>query len=45
LEEIAGPVRRMVKEKIGIAEENVLICATHTHSGPEVFTRSKVRVD
>ena len=45
LEEIAGPVRRMVKERIGIAEENILICATHTHSGPEVFTRSKVRAD
>jgi hypothetical protein len=41
LEEISGPVRRIVKDKIGIPEENVLICATHTHSGPEVFTRSK----
>jgi len=45
LEEITGPVRRMIKEKIGIGEENILICATHTHSGPEVFTRSKVRPD
>jgi len=45
LEEITGPVRRMIKEKIGIAEENILIFATHTHSGPEVFTRSKVRAD
>jgi hypothetical protein len=41
LEEITGPVRRIIKEKIGIPGENVLICATHTHSGPEVFTRSK----
>ncbi len=41
LEEITEPVRRIVKDKIGIPEENVLICATHTHSGPEVFTRSK----
>ncbi len=41
LEEITGPVRRIIKDKIGIPEENVLICATHTHSGPEVFTRSK----
>ena len=41
LEEITTPVRRIVKEKIGIPEENVLVCATHTHSGPEVFTRSK----
>jgi len=45
LEEITGPVRRIVKEKIGIAEENILVCATHTHSGPEVFTRSKLRPD
>jgi hypothetical protein len=41
LEEITGPVRRIVKEKTGIPEENVLVCGTHTHSGPEVFTRSK----
>jgi hypothetical protein len=45
LEEITAPVRRMINEKIGIAEENILVCATHTHSGPEVFTRSKVRRD
>jgi len=42
LEEIANPVRQIIKEKAGISEQNVLICATHTHSGPEVFTRSKV---
>ena len=42
LEEITNQVRQIIKEKAGIAEENVLICATHTHSGPEVFTRSKV---
>lgn len=41
LEEITGPARRIIKEKTGIGEENILICATHTHSGPEVFTRSK----
>ncbi|NIP27254.1 MAG: hypothetical protein GWN67_11320 [Phycisphaerae bacterium] len=41
LEEITNPVRRIIKEKTGIREQNVLICATHTHSGPEVFTRSK----
>ena len=43
LEEITEPIREIIKEKIGIPEENVLICATHTHSGPEVFTRSKLR--
>ncbi|MCJ7673773.1 MAG: neutral/alkaline non-lysosomal ceramidase N-terminal domain-containing protein [Sedimentisphaerales bacterium] len=42
LEEITNPVRKIIAEKTGIPEENVLICATHTHSGPEVFTRSKV---
>jgi neutral ceramidase len=41
LEEITIPVRRIVKEKTGIPEQNVLVCATHTHSGPEVYTRSK----
>ncbi len=43
LEEITNPVRRIIKEKTGIPEQNVLVCATHTHSGPEVFTRSKLR--
>jgi hypothetical protein len=42
LEEITNPVREIIKEKIGIPEQNVLICATHTHSGPEVFARAKV---
>jgi hypothetical protein len=42
LEEITNPVREIIKEKIGIPEQNALICATHTHSGPEVFTRSKL---
>lgn len=42
LEEITDPVRAIVKEKTGIPEENVLICATHTHSGPEVFRKTKL---
>ncbi len=42
LEEITNPARRIIKEKTGIPEQNVLICATHTHSGPEVFARSKL---
>jgi len=41
LEEITGPVRKIITEKTGIPEQNILICATHTHSGPEVFTKSK----
>jgi len=43
LEEITNPIRKIIKDKIGIPEQNVFICATHTHSGPEVFTRSKIR--
>jgi hypothetical protein len=42
LEEITNPVREIIKEKTGIGEQNVLICATHTHSGPEVFARTKL---
>ena len=43
MEEIAGPARKIIVEKAGIPERNILICATHTHSGPEVFTKSKFR--
>jgi len=43
LEEIAGPVREIIAENTGIPEQNILVCATHTHSGPEVFTKSKFR--
>jgi neutral ceramidase len=43
LEEIAGQARKIITEKTGIPERNILICATHTHSGPEVFTKSKFR--
>jgi len=42
LEEITDPVRSLVHEKLGIPKQNLMVCATHTHSGPEVFTRSKL---
>jgi neutral ceramidase len=42
MEEITNPVREIIKEKTGIPEQNILICATHTHSGPEVFARTKL---
>jgi len=45
LEEITNPIREIIKEKIGIPSQNVFICATHTHSGPEVFTKSKLGPD
>lgn len=42
LEEITQPVRKIIRDKTGIPEQNILVCATHTHSGPEVFTLSKL---
>ena len=37
LEEITDPVRTIVHEKLGIPKQNIMVCATHTHSGPEIF--------
>lgn len=34
--DITAEVRSRIKEKIGIPEKNVLICATHTHFGPKI---------
>ncbi len=42
LEEITDPVRTIIHEELGIPKQNIMVCATHTHSGPEVFTRSKL---
>ena len=42
MEEIAGPVRLAVNQQLGIPVQNIMVCATHTHSGPEVFTRLKI---
>ena len=42
LVEITEPVRTIVHEKLGVPRQNIMVCATHTHSGPEVFTRSKL---
>ncbi len=42
LDEITSPVRAAIRERFGIPPQNVMVCATHTHSGPEVFTRSKL---
>jgi neutral ceramidase len=42
LEEITEPVRTIVHERLGIPRQNIMVCGTHTHSGPEVFTRSKL---
>lgn len=42
LEEITDPVRAIVHEKLGIPRQNIMVCATHTHSSPEVFASRKL---
>ena len=42
IEEITGPVRIAIHEQLAIPAQNIMVCATHTHSGPEIFTRSKL---
>lgn len=34
--DIADPARELVEERTGIPAGNVLVCATHTHTGPEL---------
>ncbi len=36
-EPVLGMVRAGIEEKFGIAGERVMICATHTHSGPDIW--------
>ena len=43
--EITNEVRGILKKKIGIDEQNVLICATHTHFGPKIFAKTKIGPD
>jgi len=33
---VADPARQLIEERTGIPGGNVLICATHTHTGPEM---------
>ena len=42
LEEITNPVRALVGEHLAIPPENIMVCATHTHSGPDIFSNSKL---
>ena len=42
LEELTNPVRALAAERTGIPEENVMVCATHTHSGPDIFSNAKL---
>ena len=39
--EVTDQVRKIVKEKIGIPEKNVLVCGTHTHFGPKIDRLAK----
>ena len=36
--EVTGPAKKQIAKECGIAPEQVLICATHNHTGPEVRT-------
>jgi len=40
--EMTNQVRHILKDKIGIPEQNVMICATHTHFGPKIYSESKM---
>jgi len=40
--EITTKIREIVKEKIDIPGKNVLICATHTHFGPKIFSKNMI---
>jgi len=39
---MTNQVRQILKDKIGIPEQNVMICATHTHFGPKIYSESKM---
>ena len=41
-EEIAAPAKAFIEQEMGIPPENVLICATHTHTGPEIRSNAVV---
>lgn len=35
-------VRQMVQTKTGIPQQNVMVCATHTHFGPKIYRQTKL---
>ena len=41
-EHIAAPMLKMLEEKFGIPEKNVILQATHTHAGPTMYSRHEV---
>ena len=40
--EMTSQVREILTDKIGIPEQNILICATHTHFGPKIYSETKL---
>lgn len=40
--DITNQIRLILKDKIGIPKRNVMICATHTHFGPKIYSESKM---
>jgi len=40
--QMTNQVREILKNKIGIPEQNILICATHTHFGPKIYSETKM---
>ena len=43
--EITNEIRRQVQEKIGIPQENIMICGTHTHFAPKIDRIAKTWPD
>ena len=41
---VSGPAKAFIEEEVGIPPSHVLICATHTHTGPEIRDGSIVPV-
>ncbi|UCD57344.1 MAG: neutral/alkaline non-lysosomal ceramidase N-terminal domain-containing protein, partial [Candidatus Hydrogenedentota bacterium] len=44
-EQWARKFRKAVSRKIGLPQKNVLVAATHTHSGPAVFSPTVPRAE
>lgn len=40
--QMTNQVRQILEDKIGIPEQNIMICATHTHFGPKIYSESKM---
>ncbi|MBN1817247.1 MAG: neutral/alkaline non-lysosomal ceramidase N-terminal domain-containing protein [Sedimentisphaerales bacterium] len=43
--EITDKIRKTVKDRIGLEEQNVLVCATHTHFGPKLSFGTRMGPD